>query len=328
MPQTITQANKPASKSANNSSVNDLCQTLQINPLANKVLTQSEFPLKIPADFLAQIEVGNPLDPLLKQILPVLSETKQLEGFSLDPVGDLNNNPTPSLIHKYHGRVLLIASPKCDIHCRYCFRRHFPYEQQINQRHWHKALELIATDKSIHEVILSGGDPMSLSESALVNLIEKIEAIPHIRTLRIHSRTPVVAPSKAPNKRLLEWAKQSRLNKVLVVHCNHANELSDKTAKLFQQYRTVGFHLLNQTVLLKEVNDNSEALIDLSHALFNQGILPYYLHQLDKVQGAGHFEVSDLRAIQLHEKMRQHLPGYLMPKLVREIEGQPYKTPI
>ncbi len=324
----MPQANKPASKSVKHFSVKDLCQTLQISPLETDALTHSEFPLKIPADFLAQIEIGNPLDPLLKQVLPVFAETNQVTGFSLDPVGDLNNNPTPSLIHKYHGRVLLIASPKCDIHCRYCFRRHFPYEQQINQRYWHKALELIAQDDSIHEVILSGGDPMSLSEVALVKLIEKIEAIPHIKTLRIHSRTPVVAPSKAPIKLLMTWAKQSRLNKVLVVHCNHANELSDQTAQLFQQYRTVGFQLLNQTVLLKDVNNNGEVLIDLSHALFNQGILPYYLHQLDKVQGAGHFEVSDLRALELHESMRQKLPGYLVPKLVREIEGQPYKTPL
>jgi EF-P beta-lysylation protein EpmB len=324
----MPQTNKPETKSINQFSVKELCQTLQISPLESGALTQSEFPLKIPADFLAQIEIGNPLDPLLKQVLPVLAETNQVAGFTLDPVGDLNNNPTPSLIHKYHGRVLLIASPKCDIHCRYCFRRHFPYEQQINQRHWHKALELINQDKSIHEVILSGGDPMSLSEKALVNLIEKIEQIAHIKTLRIHSRTPVVAPSKAPNKLLLEWAKQSRLNKVLVVHCNHANELSDQTAQLLQQYRTAGFQLLNQTVLLKEVNDKPEILIDLSHVLFNQGVLPYYLHQLDKVQGAGHFEVSDLDALELHEEMRQKLPGYLLPRLVREIEGQPYKTPL
>lgn len=324
----MPQTNKSETKSVKHFSVKELCQTLKISPLESGVLTQSEFPLKIPADFLALIEIGNPLDPLLKQVLPVLAEANQMAGFSLDPVGDLNNNPTPSLIHKYHGRVLLIASPKCDIHCRYCFRRHFPYEQQINQRHWHKALELINQDESIHEVILSGGDPMSLSEAALVKLIEKIEAIAHVKTLRIHSRTPVVAPSKTPANLLMEWAKQSRLNKVLVVHCNHANELSDQTAQLFQQYRTAGFHLLNQTVLLKGVNDNSEILIGLSHALFNQGILPYYLHQLDKVQGAGHFEVPDLEALELHESLRQSLPGYLVPKLVREIEGQPYKTPL
>lgn len=324
----MPQTKQPVSNSVKSFSLKALCQTLQISPLENNVLTNSEFPLKIPADFLAQIERGNPADPLLKQVLPIAAENNQIEGFSFDPVGDLKHNPTPSLIHKYHGRVLLIASPKCDIHCRYCFRRHFPYEQQINLRHWHKALELIALDKTIHEVILSGGDPMSLSETALVGLIEKIEAIAHIQTLRIHSRTPVVAPSKAPVTLLLDWAKKSRLNKVLVVHCNHANELSDKTAQRFVQYRTAGFHLLNQTVLLKGVNDKSAVLIDLSHALFNQGILPYYLHQLDKVQGAEHFEVADKRAIELHESMRQKLPGYLMPKLVREIEGQPYKTPL
>ncbi|MEA3405269.1 MAG: EF-P beta-lysylation protein EpmB [Pseudomonadota bacterium] len=308
-------------------SLTDLCHQLKLSP-ENLEIHDSEFRFKAHEDFIEQIQLGDKNDPLLKQILPIELETKSHADYKIDPVGDLKKNPTPSLIHKYHGRVLLMASPKCDIHCRYCFRRHFPYEQQINQRHWQTALESIQQDRSIHEVILSGGDPFSLSEPALVSLIEKVEAIEHIRTLRIHTRTPIVAPSKSPQKRFIDWAKQSRLNKVLVVHCNHANELSKKTAGLLNLYRETGFQLLNQSVLLKEVNDNSEALINLSHALFNQGVLPYYLHQLDKVQGASHFEVSDTEALKLHENIRKSLPGYLVPKLVREQAGEPYKTPL
>ena len=308
-------------------SLNTLCQQLSLDP-ASLDLHDSEFKFKAHQDFVDQIEPNNPNDPLLKQVLPIQLETNPHPDYKTDPVGDLQKNPTPSLIHKYHGRVLLMASPKCDIHCRYCFRRHFPYEQQINQRHWQTALESIKTDSSIHEVILSGGDPFSLAEGALVSLIEKIEAIEHIQTLRIHTRTPIVAPSKSPSNTLLNWAKQSRLNKVMVVHCNHANELSEKSAGLLNVYREVGFQLLNQSVLLKGVNDNAETLAALSHALLKQGVLPYYLHQLDKVQGASHFEVPDETALALHEQLRKTLPGYLVPKLVREVAGEPYKTPL
>lgn len=305
----------------------NLLDHLQLDP-DNLDLADSAFEFKAHADFLAQIEPGNANDPLLKQILPVRAETLVHPDFKLDPVGDLQANPLPSLIHKYRGRVLLMASPRCDIHCRYCFRRHFPYEAQINQRHWQQALQQIAADTTLHEVILSGGDPFTLSENALLDLVQKIEAIAHIDTLRIHSRTPIVAPSKAPQSHFLEWAKQSRLNKVLVVHCNHANELSDKTAELMQHYRAAGFHLLNQSVLLKGVNDNAETLAKLSQQLFKQGILPYYLHQLDRVQGAAHFEVDNETARSLVEKLRRRLPGYLVPKLVVEIAGEPHKTPL
>ncbi|VAW44730.1 Lysine 2,3-aminomutase [hydrothermal vent metagenome] len=288
----------------------------------------SPFPLKVPDDFMQQMDVSDPNDPLLKQILPLKIENQIAMGFSTDPVQDLDFTPSPSLIHKYHGRVLLIASPKCDIHCRYCFRRHFPYATHSNTRHWQKALEYIQQDHSIHEVILSGGDPMSLSEHSLVRLIQKIEAIPHIQTLRIHSRTPIVAPSQAPTTELIAWAKSSRLNKVLVVHCNHANELSTQTATLFSLYKAAGFHLLNQSVLLKGINDQVNLLETLSHALFKQGVLPYYLNQLDRVQGAMHFEVDHTTAVQIHTKLRKKLPGYLLPQLVQDIQGKPYKTPL
>lgn len=286
----------------------------------------SPFPFKVPDDFTEQINPSDPNDPLLKQVLPLLVENTLSKGFSPDPVQDLTFNPVPSLIHKYHGRVLLIASPKCDIHCRYCFRRHFPYETQSNIRHWQKALDYIAQDKTIHEVILSGGDPMSLSEDALVNLIQKIEAITHIKTLRIHSRTPIVAPSKAPVKSFITWANTSRLNKVLVVHCNHANELSDKTSLLFARYKSAGFHLLNQSVLLKGINDDVDSLETLSHCLFSQGVLPYYLNLLDKVHGAAHFEVDAQSALYLQQQLKIRLSGYLLPKFVQDNPNNAYKS--
>ncbi|MDX1346628.1 MAG: EF-P beta-lysylation protein EpmB [Thiomicrorhabdus chilensis] len=309
------------------SKLNQLCNALAIDPQDSGVC-ENEFPFKAPPDFINRIQPGQLDDPLLKQVLPVVEEAVIHSDFNRDPVGDLQANPSPSLIHKYHGRVLLMASPKCDIHCRYCFRRHFPYEQQINQRHWKKALQQISADNTIHEVILSGGDPFSLSETAVLGLIKEIERIEHIKTLRIHSRTPIVAPSKAPCGELLKWAQTSRLNKVLVLHCNHANELSQLTAELLQTYRQAGFHLLNQSVLLKGINDDSETLITLSHTLFAQGVLPYYLHQLDRVEGAAHFEVPNQEALALRQTLLEKLPGYLVPKLVKENAGEPHKTPL
>lgn len=288
----------------------------------------SEFPLKVPKHFVKQIQVQNSSDPLLKQILPINQELENVEGYKNDPVGDLDKNPLPSLIHKYHGRVLLIASPKCDIHCRYCFRRHFPYEQQSKRQLWTDAIDYIQNDHSIHEVILSGGDPMSLSEKILLELSQKIETIEHIKTLRIHSRTPIVSPEDAAQNEWLDWAKETSLNLVIVVHCNHSNELTPESDTLFKRYQQAGVHLLNQTVLLKDINDSVEVLETLSHKLFSQSVMPYYLHQLDKVQGAAHFQVADSEALNLHRQLRERLPGYLVPKLVQEIAGEPYKTPL
>ena len=305
-----------------------LLQQFPIEIRPKNSLCDSSFAYKAPQHFLEQIDFSNPQDPLLLQVLPTQNELNFTAGYSQDPVGDFKKNPAPSLIHKYNGRVLLIASPKCDIHCRYCFRRHFPYEEHANQRHWQAALDSIAKDHSIHEVILSGGDPMSLSESALLKICQQVAEIAHITTIRIHSRTPIVAPNKAAQTSWLEWVKSTRLNCVLVVHCNHANELSEETANLMLKYRQAGITLLNQSVLLNNINDTSQTLIELSHKLFAQNILPYYLHQLDKVQGAAHFEVSDVEALQLLDEIRKQLPGYLVPKLVREISGEPYKTPL
>ena len=303
-------------------------QQISIQTQRTDVLHQSAFRFKAPNHFLEQIDWQDPMDPLLLQVLPLKKEQNFTAGYSEDPVGDFKKNPSPSLIHKYKGRVLLIASPKCDIHCRYCFRRHFPYEAHANQRHWQTALNKIAEDKTIKEVILSGGDPMSMNEPTLLKLCQQIEDIAHIQTLRIHSRTPIVAPSKAPQNEWLQWNEHSRLSRVLVVHCNHANELSSETAELMKKYRQAGITLLNQSVLLKDINDCPKRLIDLSHALFQQGILPYYLHQLDKVEGAAHFEVNEEKAQHIITQIRAELPGYLVPKLVREISEEPNKTPL
>lgn len=308
--------------------LSQLSESLNLSFDEGKVLTDSGFAFKAPVHFVKQIKPGDIDDPLLKQILPSIEEEMVEDGFSQDPVGDLKKNPIPSLIHKYQGRVLLMSSPRCHIHCRYCFRRHFPYQEQINQRHWHAALQQIEEDDSIHEVILSGGDPFTLNEPTLLQLIQQIECIKHIRTLRIHTRSPIVAPNDCPQNKLLDWALNSRLNKVMVLHCNHANELSQESAELLHRYRESGFQLLNQSVLLKGVNADSETLKELSFRLFDYGILPYYLHQLDKVQGASHFEVDDDVAQQLMRQLRQALPGYLVPKLVREISGEPNKTPL
>lgn len=316
-----------SSNSRQQAQIHQLLTDLNLTDLENTVMA-SEFPLKVPKHFQGQIQSGNPNDPILLQVLPTQNELISVEGYHFDPVGDLHKNPIPSLIHKYHGRVLLIASPKCDIHCRYCFRRHFPYSSQSNRHHWQQALDYIREDSSIHEVILSGGDPMSLSEMVLLDLCQKIEQIAHIKTLRIHSRTPIVSPKTAAQNQWLQWVKHCRLNLVLVVHCNHANELTLESDKLFDKYRQAKIHLLNQSVLLKGINDQLETLIELSLKLFEQGVMPYYLHQLDKVSGAAHFQVQDDTAQLLHEQLRQKLPGYLVPKLVQEISGQPYKSPL
>ena len=289
---------------------------------------ESDFALKVPKHFAEKIQKNNPHDPLLLQVLPRKIEKQITVGFTQDPVGDLQANPTPALLHKYHGRALLMTSPRCDIHCRFCFRRHFPYEHQIKQAHWQTALQQVAQDPSLKELILSGGDPMTLSEPQLVHLCQQIEQIETLQTLRIHSRTPIVAPDKAPSHHWLTFCENTRLKVVLVVHCNHPQELSAQTAALFRRYRQAGITLLNQSVLLKNVNDNASTLEQLSHALFQQDILPYYLHQLDKVQGAAHFEVSDEQALSLMQELRQRLPGYLVPKLVREIAGTAYKVPV
>ncbi|WP_153003487.1 EF-P beta-lysylation protein EpmB [Thiomicrospira sp. WB1] len=304
-----------------------LLASLALDPNASdapELDVESAFPVRIPAHFQAQMQPGDWQDPLLRQVLPLAEESLDVDGYEADPVGDAKASLQPALIQKYAGRALLIASPKCDIHCRYCFRRHYPYEE-ARQTHWQSALVHLQDRPDIEELILSGGDPLSLSTGALCDLLDAIEALPHLTTLRIHSRTPVVAPQRIASQ-LIERLQQLPLSIVLVSHCNHAHELSDETHALFQRLQSAGVTLLNQTVLLKGINDSADILADLSRRLFSQGVLPYYCHQLDKVAGAAHFDLPDRQAWFIFDQLRQRLPGYLVPKLVREEAGEPYKT--
>ncbi len=286
------------------------------------------FPLRVPRGFVARMRHGDPLDPLLRQVLPLAEECLTAEGFSADPVGDLAAMVVPGVLHKYHGRVLLTATGACAVHCRYCFRRHFPYAEAnpvVDQ--WRQALDYIAGDESITEVILSGGDPLSMSDRRLADLARRLEAIPHLRRLRLHSRLPVVLPERV-NDELLDWLGGTRFKTVIVVHANHANEIDAAVREAFAALKASGAELLNQSVLLRGVNDSSDTLAALSESLFETGVLPYYLHLLDRVRGAAHFDVDEIAACRLIAGLSERLPGYLVPCLVREIPGAPGKVSV
>jgi EF-P beta-lysylation protein EpmB len=270
----------------------------------------------------------DPHDPLLRQVLPLADECLASEGYGVDPVGDLNAMVVPGLLHKYEGRVLLTATGACAVHCRYCFRRHFPYaDANPLADQWHQALDYIAGDESITEVILSGGDPLSLSDRRLAELVRRLDAIAHLRRLRLHTRLPIVLPERV-NDELLDWLGTTRLKTAIVVHANHANEIDDSVVAALMRLKASGTTLLNQSVLLRGINDSAEALMDLSEKLFDAGVLPYYLHLLDKVQGAAHFAVTESDAQQLMAEIGRQLPGYLLPRLVREIPGAPGKIAV
>src|SRR6185312_6644200 len=286
------------------------------------------FPLRVPHAFLARIAKGDPRDPLLRQVLPLGEELKDVPGFVTDPVGDMPSLAARGLLHKYQGRVLLITTGACGVHCRYCFRRHFPYaEETARAEEWREALDYLKGDAAINEVILSGGDPLSLSDERLAALVRSLEGIPHIRRLRIHTRQPVVLPSRV-DEGLVGWLKACRLQKVVVLHANHARELDAAVRDACARLRGTGATLLNQTVLLRGVNDTAKALSDLSEALFAAGVLPYYLNLLDPVAGAAHFDVPEAEALALMTELRAGLPGYLIPRLVREVPGAPSKMPV
>ena len=272
------------------------------------------FPIKIPLEFANLIDKNNPDDPLLKQVIPFRSAQNQAE-FSLSPLGDEDNAPVAGLIHKYPNRVLLITSRVCAIHCQYCFRQNFDYSGHDAMSNWLAIEDYIRSHQSINEVILSGGDPLSLSDEKLAQLIRNIENIEHIKILRVHSRSMVVTPSRITDK-LVKLLTKTALKVVLVTHINHANEVSEVFIQNIGNFTNIT--LLNQSVLLKGVNDDLGTLERLSLKLFDIGILPYYLHMLDKVKGAEHFLISDERAIQLHQDLKGSLSGYLVPKLVRD----------
>jgi len=288
----------------------------------------AQFPLRVPRGFIARMRHGDPDDPLLRQVLPLDDEERPMPGYGLDAVGDAAARTAAGVLQKYRGRALLVATGSCAIHCRYCFRRHFPYGEDSAARHgWHEALETVRSDASIDEVILSGGDPLSLATNKLVELTDALAAIPHVRRLRIHSRLPVVLPERI-DAELLRWLGALPWPLAVVIHANHANEFDIGVDAALARMRGVGATLLNQAVLLRGVNDSADALAALSERAYAAGVLPYYLHQLDRVTGTAHFEVADEVAIALHAGVSARLAGYLVPKLVREVPGDTGKRPL
>jgi EF-P beta-lysylation protein EpmB len=286
------------------------------------------FPLRVPRSFVARMRPGDPHDPLLRQVLPLGEELHINPEFGEDPVGDRASRKATGVLQKYKGRVLLIATGACAVNCRYCFRRHFPYaEDTASSSGWEEALTALRTDPSVHEVILSGGDPLNLNDRRLTELTQSLTEIPHIKRLRIHTRLPVVLPERV-DAGLLNWLANVPLQRVMVLHVNHAQEIDDTVRQRCREIAATGTTLLNQAVLLKGVNDDSHALTALSEALFAAGVLPYYLHMLDRVQGAAHFEVEEARAQSIMQSLMSELPGYLVPRLVREIPGAASKTPV
>lgn len=295
--------------------------------LAAATQASQQFPLVVPEAFIQKMRVGDINDPLLKQVLPIQSELVAEAGFSKDPVGEQNNTQA-GLIQKYHGRVLLMVNGHCAINCRYCFRRHFPYQDnKLSRNEWRELIESIAADTSVSEVIYSGGDPLASNDNQLAWLTQQIAAIPHIKRLRIHSRLPVVIPARI-NEDCLSWLTQTSMQTVFVMHINHANEIDNALSHSITLLKEAGITVLNQSVLLRGVNDDPTSLANLSEALFENGVLPYYLHQLDKVAGAAHFAVSETDAKRIHQTLQSRLPGYLVPKLVAEYAGEASKTPL
>ncbi|MCH2113608.1 MAG: EF-P beta-lysylation protein EpmB [Pirellulales bacterium] len=287
-----------------------------------------QFPVFVPPGFLNRIRPGDPHDPLLRQVLPGLAETITVSGFEKDPVGDTAATLRPGVLQKYAGRALLIATGSCAVHCRYCFRRHFPYQEVLHSdAAWDSALMALADDPSITEVILSGGDPLMLVDQSLGALVEKIVAIKSITRLRVHTRVPVMIPARVTDE-LLRLLTESRLQSIVVLHANHAQELDDSVAQAIARLRGAGLIVLNQAVLLRGVNDSVAAQVALSERLIEAGVLPYYLHQLDRVDGAAHFEVPMSTGKEILAGMQAQLPGYLVPKYVQEIPGETSKTSI
>ncbi|ELY5931879.1 EF-P beta-lysylation protein EpmB [Cronobacter turicensis] len=285
------------------------------------------FALRVPRAFAARMEKGNPQDPLLRQVLTSREEFVAAPGFTTDPLEE-QNSVVPGLLHKYHNRALLLVKGGCAVNCRYCFRRHFPYaDNQGNKRNWQAALDYIAAHAELDEIIFSGGDPLMAKDHELEWLVANIEAIPHIKRLRIHSRLPIVIPARITDA-LVRLLGETRLQVLLVNHINHAQEIDDAFRAGMTKLRAAGVTLLNQSVLLKGVNDNAATLAALSNALFDAGVMPYYLHVLDKVQGAAHFMVSDDEARAIMRELLSQVSGYLVPKLAREIGGEPSKTPL
>ena len=284
------------------------------------------FPMRVPRSFVARMRRGDPADPLLRQVLPVAEELEHTAGRSSDPLQEADARRAPGLLHKYRGRTLLIATGACAMHCRYCFRREFPYEdQQSDTGRWHDALAALAADPSIEELILSGGDPLSLSDARLQSLSRALADIPQLRSLRLHTRNAVVLPSRV-DAGLIDWLRSLPWRVTVVLHVNHAQELEDDAVEAITRLRSTGALLLNQSVLLRGVNDDAATLVALSKRLHELGVLPYYLHLTDAVNGTAHFDVDELRGRAIVDALARALPGYLVPRLVREVPGEEAKV--
>ena len=313
------------------SSAGELLAQLDLQPddVGYSAAACADFALKVPQAFVRRMRPGDPRDPLLLQVLARSQELTDTVGYGPDPLGEIGAaNPVRGIIHKYHGRVLLIVSGGCAINCRYCFRRHFPYtENQNSRREWREALDYIRRDEDISEVILSGGDPLLASDDHLGELVTQVAEITHVRRLRIHTRLPVVIPDRVTSG-LLEAITRRNLQTVAVIHSNHSNEFDGAVDAALARMSRAGIKLLNQSVLLAGINDTVAALTALSERLFAAGVLPYYLHLLDRVQGAAHFDVPEARARELLAGITATLPGYLVPKLVREVAGAPSKVAV
>lgn len=286
------------------------------------------FPLVVPRSYIRRMRHGDPDDPLLRQVLPLADEFAAAPGYHADPVDDAAARIAPGLLQKYAGRALMIAAGACAVHCRYCFRRHYPYGDEPRRLDdWQPAFDALRSDETIQEVLLSGGDPLVLSDGRLETLLGELEAIPHLRRVRIHSRLPIVLPDRVSND-LLRLLRTSRLQTIMVVHANHPREIHGDCAEALRELVSGGVPTLNQAVLLRGVNDSVEALAGLCESLINLGVMPYYLHQLDRVQGAAHFEVREDVGRELIEQLHARLPGYAVPRYVREVPGALGKTPL
>lgn len=308
----------------------ELCRLLDLPYVVEQAAVRAArlFPLFAPRDYIARMERGNPCDPLLRQVLPLDAEFESPGEFSSDPVGDLAAAKAPGLLHKYAGRALLVTTGACAVHCRYCFRRHFPYEQTPPSLDiWNDALAVVAADSSIHELILSGGDPLTIVDPLLAELVRRVAAIPHVARLRVHTRLPIMIPERV-NEDLFAWLRGTRLTPIVVIHANHPSELQGTAAAAIGRLVDAGVPVLNQSVLLRGVNDDLETLVALSKRLVDLRAMPYYLHQLDRVTGAAHFEVPVPRGLKLSEALRSRLPGYAVPRYVREVAGAENKLPL
>ena len=288
----------------------------------------STFPVLVPRGFLAKMAIGDPHDPLLRQVMPLDEELHSPPNFTTDPVGDRDAVRRPGLLQKYSGRSLILTTGACAVHCRYCFRRHYPYsEAPPSTAAWNKALTHIAADTSIEEVLLSGGDPLTLRDERLAELAGHLNDMPHLRRLRIHTRLPIMIPQRVTDH-LLQWLRPARLTPIFVIHANHPKELDEAVTESLGRLIDHGVPVFNQSVLLRNVNDDLETLSELCQRLVNARIMPYYLHQLDRVAGAAHFEVPVQKGVELIEGLRTRLPGYAVPRFVAEVPGAESKIVI